>query len=724
MENLFLAFWNRSIAAGWLILAVAALRLILKKAPKSMRCLLWALVGVRLACPFSVESVLSLIPSAETVPQTVLERDVFSVSSGVVAFNTAVNGQLADFYETTAVPAGHTRSIVSVCALVWLAGLAVLCLWALASWLRLRRRVAAAVPEGDNVWLCGEIDSPFLLGLLRPRIYLPEGLDGESRAYVLAHERAHLRRRDHWTKPMGFLLLAVYWFNPLVWLAYALFCRDIELACDEAVVRELGPESKKPYSLALLQCSVRRSALAACPLAFGEVGVKERVKNVLRYKKPAFWVILVSLVLCAVAAVCFLTDPKKDAPSPAPEGDFFTIANPLLSSTPPRWDDPETVAAMSDLLDELTYQPSGEVSAEDQTMALSLDLVVQGEARSLLVCPNGVGKLDGGEGWVSFDDTGLYGLLRSYYSRATRAAVYTGGQLLYQAAALSFQPMDGSYYAQVLEEGELLTILDGEGETLFAGELERSESYTRGAFLELFDSYAQPEGLDRLVPEEVTAVAGRFYCRNGQDGTDMAVWELSLKGGGKWLWLSEGAPPLRLYELIDRAEAFPNLIYDMGLGGYLWNYRPGYGLPIRFAGEFDHATVYAGGKTLWGADGTPDGSLTLAPGEFFHWDPGAESGPPETAALHYYLHLEDGTVLDDYLELRTVSRAQGLYGSRTYGAAIDWLGSFSSKFHQVHLTVDGDSLVLSSNQFIFLGTATLQGQRTAPVGTEDAPAEG
>lgn len=314
MESVFLAVLNRSIAAGWLILAIAVLRLFLKKAPKSIRPWLWALVLARLVWPRFRESPLSLLPSAETVPRTVLERGALQVRSGIAVFNSAVNERLADLYEAVPIPAGHTRSAVSICAAVWLAGMALMVLWALFSSLRLRRRVAEAVPGEDVVWICGGIGSPFLLGILRPRIYLPEGLDGENRTYVLAHERAHIRRRDHLTKPLGWLLLSVYWFHPLVWLAYVLFCRDVELACDERVISELGPACKKPYSAALLACSVRGSGLAACPLAFGEVGVKERVKNVLNYKKPAFWAVLACAAVVAAAAVCFLTDPVPDPP--------------------------------------------------------------------------------------------------------------------------------------------------------------------------------------------------------------------------------------------------------------------------------------------------------------------------------------------------------------------------------------------------------------------------
>lgn len=342
MAEVFLSLWNRSIAAGWMILAVVLVRLVWRKAPKSGRCLLWLLVGVRLVFPFSVESVLSLIPSAEVVPKSALASNSFQIDSGLRAVNSTVNEYLrSQYFEGVAVPAHHTRDILTAGAVIWAAGLTALLLWALVSWLRLRSRVAEAVRSEDGVWLCGGIGSPFLLGIVRPRIYLPAGLGEEERACVVAHERSHLRRRDHWTKPAAFLILAVYWFSPLVWLAYVLLCRDIELACDERVIRELGPECKKAYSQALLRCSVQRSAIAACPLAFGEAGVKERVKNVLNYRKPAFWAVAASLAVIAVAAVCFLTDPPSappeavDTPDTSPEYSNINAAN--RSEGPPEY---------------------------------------------------------------------------------------------------------------------------------------------------------------------------------------------------------------------------------------------------------------------------------------------------------------------------------------------------------------------------------------------------
>lgn len=727
MSNLFLKILNMSIAAGWLILAVVLLRFLLKKAPRWITVLLWRIAALRLAVPFSFESAWSLVPSAETFQAHNIQYETPVVNSGIPAVNNAVNPLLGEMFAPN--PAASVNPLyvwTFVLSVIWLMGMAILLLYTVISYWQVHRSVSEGIPYEGNIFLCDQVKSPFILGLVRPKIYLPSNMNAVTMEPVIAHEKAHLARRDHWWKPLGFLIMTVHWFNPLCWIAYVLLCRDIEMACDEKVIRQIDLAGKKQYSMALLECSTGQRQVTICPLAFGEIDVKERVKNVLNYKKPAFWVVLVSLALCAAAAVCFLTDPKTEKPLPAPEGDFFTISNPLLSSIPPRWEDPDTVAAMAELLDGLTYQPAAEERAESQTMALSLDLVVQGKNRRLLVCPNGVGTLDGAEGWVSFDDTGLYALLRSYYSQATGVTAYTGGQLLYELASLNYLPPDGSHYARVLEEGPFLTILDGEGETVFAGELDRTRTYSRREFLTLFDSYAQAGGLDQMVPTEVTEVAERFYRKDSQDASGMAVWELSLEGGGTWLWLSEGTPPLRLYELIDLDQAFPFLMPGSGggFGGYLWTCNPGYGLPIRFAGEFDHVTLYAREDTLRGTDGTPTDSLTLAPGEVVRWDPGAVDMPPDSAVLHYYIHQPDGTVLEDYLELRTVSKAQGLYGSRTYGAAIDWLGLASSKLHQVRLTADGDSLVLSSGPFIYLGTATLQGERTDPIGTEDAPAEG
>lgn len=313
MSGIFLKLLNLSISASWLVLVVLALRLVLKRAPKWVNVLLWGMVALRLMLPFSIESALSLIPSAETVSPEVVQFDPApTITSGVEFIDNAVNPSLSESFAAAPLASVNPLYVWTYLAgWVWLIGLAAMLLYALVSYLRLRRCVRASIPLRENIYVCDEVPSPFILGIVHPRIYLPSALDEAQRGSVLSHERAHLARRDHWWKPLGFALLAVYWFNPLLWLAYTLLCRDIELACDERVLRGMDAGQVKDYSSALLACSVPRRMLAACPLAFGEVGVGARVKNALRYKKPAFWVVAASVAVCVVVAVCFLTNPER-----------------------------------------------------------------------------------------------------------------------------------------------------------------------------------------------------------------------------------------------------------------------------------------------------------------------------------------------------------------------------------------------------------------------------
>ena len=314
MAAIFLKLLNLSISASWLVLAVLVLRLVSKRSPKWMNVLLWGIVALRLVLPFSVESALSLIPSAETVSPAVVQFDPApTITSGVSIIDNAVNPSLSEHF--AAVPTMSVNPLyvwTEIAGWVWLIGLGTMLLYALVSYLRLRRRVRVSLPVQDHIYLCDAISSPFILGVVKPHIYLPSGLDEVQRQNVLSHEQAHLARRDHWWKPLGFALLAVYWFNPVLWLAYALLCRDIELACDERVIRTMDESAVKTYSTVLLACSMPRKAVITCPLAFGEVGVKERVKNALHYKKPAFWVVAASVAVCVVVAVCFLTNPPTD----------------------------------------------------------------------------------------------------------------------------------------------------------------------------------------------------------------------------------------------------------------------------------------------------------------------------------------------------------------------------------------------------------------------------
>ena len=323
MTEAFLKIVNMSISAGWLVLAVLALRLVLKKAPKWVYVLLWGIVAVRLICPFSIESALSLIPSAETISPEIMMDPTPAVTTGIPALNSALNPVITDSFAPHPGDSANPLQIwIPATSVIWGVGVATMLAYALISYVRLKKRVSTAFPIGKNIRQSEYIDSPFVLGLFRPVIYLPFRLDSADMESVIAHELTHIRRKDHWWKPLGYTLLAVHWFNPLMWVAYILLCRDIELACDEKVISELDSESRADYTQALVACAVNRRAIAACPLAFGEVGVKERVKSIMNYRKPAFWVIVLALILCAILAASMLTDP---IPENTPADIFSTL---------------------------------------------------------------------------------------------------------------------------------------------------------------------------------------------------------------------------------------------------------------------------------------------------------------------------------------------------------------------------------------------------------------
>ncbi len=333
MEMIFLNVFNRSLAAGWLILAVIVVRFLLKKAPRRLSCVLWAVVAVRLLCPFFPVSSFSLIPSGETISAEVVRfAPAPAIDSGIPALNEALNPMIGErFAQAPGTSVNPLYIWTAIAGIVWLVGVAVMVGYALLSSLRMRSVVREAVPLGmcaephgarpletgaalpDNVWLCDAVRSPFILGIVRPKIYLHSGITREQMLCILAHEQAHVERLDHCLKPFGWLLLSVYWFHPLVWIAYMLFCRDLELACDEKVVGGMDLDGRKAYSHALLACSLQRKMIFSYPLAFGEIGVRERVKGILHYRKPAGWIAAVAVLACAAVAVCFLTDPKEKA---------------------------------------------------------------------------------------------------------------------------------------------------------------------------------------------------------------------------------------------------------------------------------------------------------------------------------------------------------------------------------------------------------------------------
>ena len=407
MAAVFLKLLNLSISASWLVLAVLVLRLVSKRSPKWMNVLLWGMVALRLMLPFSIESALSLIPSAETLSPAVVQFDPApTITSGVSVIDNAVNPSLSEHFAAAPLASVNPLYVWAYLAgWVWLIGLGAMLLYALVSYLQLRRRVSVSLCVRENIYLCDAISSPFILGVVKPRIYLPSGLDEVQRQNVLAHERAHLTRRDHWWKPLGFALLAVYWFNPVLWLAYTLLCRDIELACDERVIRTMDESAVKTYSTVLLACSMPRKAAITCPLAFGEVGVKERVRNALRYKKPAFWVVAASVAVCVVVAVCFLTNPPTDTDAAGLVG-FHREQVTYADVTDESGAQPSNVQLTAEetdavyaLLDALQYKRLGAASAMEDCYARLYFISAAGERceimlseREMLVNPITGGK--------------------------------------------------------------------------------------------------------------------------------------------------------------------------------------------------------------------------------------------------------------------------------------------------------------------------------------------
>lgn len=340
MSRIFSGVLQMSIAAAWMIPVVMVLRRLLKRAPKWVNLVLWGLVGLRLVCPFVPESRFSLMPKlpilsgylygnmigspagnafradtlqngtnfSDNISQAALDGSMGAAGSGMGgAFGITGSGIGAFGAGVWRIP----ERLLSAFTILWLVGVILFAGYAVCSYVRVRRQVAEAMWLRENLWICDEVKSPFILGLRKPKIYLSSSMDEAQYPYVIAHEQAHLKRGDQWWKPLGFLILAIHWFNPFVWAAYILFCNDLELACDESAVKKLKPQERKDYSYALLSCSMQRRLVTVCPLAFGEVGVKKRVKEILNYKKPTFWVVLAAVAVCVIVAVCFLTNPKQ-----------------------------------------------------------------------------------------------------------------------------------------------------------------------------------------------------------------------------------------------------------------------------------------------------------------------------------------------------------------------------------------------------------------------------
>jgi beta-lactamase regulating signal transducer with metallopeptidase domain len=563
MEAVFIRFLNMSIAASWLILAVVLLRVILKKAPKSIRRILWALVGIRLVLPFSPESFLSLIPSAETVSPDILRGETPHIHSGISAFNTYINPVISESFVPVADANVHPMQIAaSIASIVWIAGMALLVLYGVISYVGLRRKVAEAVPLRDNLWQGQAVASPFVLGFFRPRIYLPFGMDEESIVFVVAHENEHISRRDHWIKPIGFLLLVIYWFNPLIWLAYILLCRDIELACDERVVKRMSADDKKAYSKALLTCSVDRRSIAACPLAFGEVGVKQRITNVLNYKKPTFWIIIAALVSCAVVAVCFLTNPRTDEDPAEVVGEYDTssLGGAFVTSGNPAYKIGMNAYGMPVFVD---TDAAFDAILEDCADGFAY----LAEAFNHPVITKNNYEWYKTHGWQT--DAGdkavreqceeisrFFDIYENSFSPNRSAAVpptaegtcvYTGGALLGQSLMLSSLGPGGSYYMQIVLADDALTVINDRGETFFESSRSTTEQISRSELMSRLEKVSFGWNQGYGVPEYDSPDDMAVYSYYNEDDPENVACSVYWFGGEP-IWFAVGGV-LRIYEL-------------------------------------------------------------------------------------------------------------------------------------------------------------------------------
>lgn len=313
MERYFIMILNNALTVSVLILAIAVLRILFQKAPKRLICFLWVIVAVKLIVPVPLESAFSLIPNRTPVPVDIALRQEPMLETGLESVDTVVNPVIQEAFTSAGGTGVNLMQVfLHVGTIVWIIGVFGMLAYTAATYILLKRRVRVSIHTEPSIYECDDIPGPFILGVVRPKIYCPSGMTGEEKEFVLRHEKAHLKRKDHLWKPLGFVILSIYWFQPLCWIAYILFCRDIEYACDERATMGEDKQWKADYCQALLDCSSGRKRIAACPVAFGEDHVKGRVKSIMNYKKPAFWIILLAIVAFAGVSVCFATTRKSD----------------------------------------------------------------------------------------------------------------------------------------------------------------------------------------------------------------------------------------------------------------------------------------------------------------------------------------------------------------------------------------------------------------------------
>ena len=567
LRELFVGTLNLAVAASWLIVVILLLRPLLKKfAPRWVLCALWAVVAVRLVCPVMLHSDLSVYRLAGDAVNangqvTYFEDTGFcgdvsyrpatllpGVSTPTVTPSTVDDSAPEVSADAVVQPSTPSRSVdMNLLSIAWAVGIYIIVMAALAGYLSLRSAVAASIPLEGNVYLCDNIKSPFILGVFRPRIYLTSGMDEAARDCVLRHERAHLRRWDHVWKPLGFVLLAVYWYNPLVWVAYILFCRDMELACDERVIRDMAAEERAVYSQALLDCSQGRRWVAACPLAFGEVGVKTRVKAVLWYKKPGFWVSVAAVLVCIAVAVCFLTNPKgagNEEPnlSLANYKNVATLAYQLDAVTVTQANGTVTTIPGADLgrllsTSDWTYQAAGEPddgSDDDYYLMVQVDDYIS--LRFYAGAPSDGVKITAG------DEIRWYGMGEMHLDEVEKALVQTDPLLLKLAAQADELDTFDMYWAEgdILYPDDdipapvlsrLLRSLDWQRDEDMTTELFERSGYQLAAQLALGDStldfYELPDGADEAVVIHSGGADYFYTVLNGFRG-----W---LEGDGRYL---------------------------------------------------------------------------------------------------------------------------------------------------------------------------------------------
>ncbi len=657
MADIFLKIVNMSISACWIVLAIILLRIVLKKAPKWINCVLWGLAGLRLVLPFSFESVFSLIPSAETITKTP-DSPRPQINSGVTVIDNQINDYLqGNYFEGVTRPVGNFVDISTIFAIIWIVGIAALLIYTLISFLRLKSKIGTAVLLRDNIYQSETVVSPFVLGIIKPKIYLPFNMNGQDMDHVIAHEQAHIRRKDYLWKPLGFLILTLHWFNPMVWLGYILLCRDIELACDEKVVKELNNEQRADYSEALLACSVNRRMIAACPLAFGEVGVKDRIKSVLNYKKPAFWIIVVAIIVSITVAVCFLTNPLNSSIYNSRYETGKCLYSYVVSA------DKETKS--NELVFDITsdgkvYKTFGDGTTEELGVLKESDYTVgdletamknQDEKLSIGNIRNAyeisdyifLQKSNGTVYLVSFFSDGrimsVFKLNRTNKSDIPNGS-YKLSKEIYFNGAYSYVPDLKNDRIEIKTNGGM-HIYHFTGEVLSTGARYEEVKLNKSNLSNLFDNMEEIWSAD-INLEDLLKKSKKAWCHNTPDDIGGYPYMLLLQKDGTLCMIfadfENGEPTIIRYIYKLEYEGNIENSYNSTVGGsekLTWSYNPSlshtshYTRAFAFDCEYTHVDATCTGGEFWNleAEGQPrDTDMRFEKGKTVYWTPSEGDG--------------------------------------------------------------------------------------------------